>query len=284
MPELPEVETIKKQLNKVLKGKKIEKVEVLREKSFKGKKVGLIGKKVKGVERKAKLLMIVFEGRERLLIHLKMTGQLVWVKKGRKRVAGGHPTADWINKLPSKHTRVMIAFNGGGKLYFNDMRVFGWMKLVKKSEWKRMEEEMPVDVVDKGFTVEYLKNVLKSSRRAVKLVIMDQKKMGGVGNIYANDGLYLAGIKPKREAKGLNDKEIFELHQNLVKVVKEGIRMGGATASDERFVDVYGLGGRYQEKFKIYDREGKKCQRCGKKIQKIKLGGRGTYFCPECQI
>lgn len=284
MPELPEVETIKRQLDKVLKGKRIEKVEVLREKSFKGKKGGLIGKKVKGVERKAKLLVLVFEGQERLLTHLKMTGQLVWVEEGKERIVGGHPTVDWVNELPSKHTRVVIGFKGGGRLYFNDMRVFGWMRLVKRKKWEEMKEGMPVDVVDKGFTVEYLKKILKGSRRAVKLVIMDQKKMGGVGNIYANDGLYLAGIKPDREAKDLNDKEVFRLHRSLTRVVKEGIKMGGATASDERFVNVYGLGGKYQEKFRVYDRKGRKCQKCGKKIKKIKLGGRGTYFCPECQI
>ena len=284
MPELPEVETIKRQLDKVLKGKKIERVEVLREKSFKGGEEGLIGKKVKGVERKAKLLVMVFEGQERLLVHLKMTGQLVWVEKGQERVVGGHPTVDWVDELPSKHTRVVIGFKEGGRLYFNDMRVFGWMRLVKRKKWEEMKKGMPVDVIDKEFTVECLKKVLKSSRRAVKLVIMDQKKMGGVGNIYANDGLYLGGIKPEKKARDLNDKEVLKLHQSLVKVIKEGIKMGGATASDERFVDVYGLGGKYQEKFRVYDRDGEKCRKCGKKIKKIKLGGRGTYFCPECQI
>ena len=284
MPELPEVETIRKQLDKVLKGREVVEVEVLRKKSFRGKRKNLIGKKVEGIERRAKLLVMVFKGRERLLIHLKMTGQLVWVKRGKKRVVGGHPTADWINELPSKHTRVIIDFKNGEKLYFNDMRVFGWMKSVKENEWKKIEKEMPVDVVDKEFTVKYLKNVLKNSRRAVKMVIMDQKKMGGVGNIYANDGLYLANIRPDKKAKDLSDEEISKLHKNLIRVMKEGIKMGGATASDERFVDVYGLGGRYQEKFKIYDREGEKCRRCGEKVRKIKLGGRGTYFCSRCQI
>jgi len=105
-----------------------------------------------------------------------------------------------------------------------------------------------------------------------------------VGNIYANDGLYLAGIKPDREAKSLSNKEVLKLHKNLIRVIKEGIRMGGATASDEKFVSVYGLGGKYQEKFRVYDQQGKKCQKCGKKIKKVKLGGRGTYFCPKCQI
>lgn len=284
MPELPEVETIRRQLNRVLKGKEIEEVGVLREKSFRGDRKRVVGKRVESVERKAKLLMMVLDDKERLLIHLKMTGQLILVDKGKKRVVGGHPTADWVNDLPSKHTRVVISFLRGGKLYFNDMRVFGWIKLVKEKEWKRLEEEMPMDVVDKEFTKEYLKGVLGNSRRAIKLVIMDQKKMGGVGNIYANDGLFLAGIKPDREARSLEDKEISKLYKSLIRVIKEGIRMGGATASDEKFVSVYGLGGKYQEKFRVYDKQGEKCVKCGKKIKKIKLGGRGTYFCPKCQV
>ena len=284
MPELPEVETIRKQLDRVLRGEEIEKVEVLRKKSFQGRKKSLVGKKIKRVMRKAKLLVIVVEGGERLLVHLKMTGQLILIKKGGKRVVGGHPTVDWVNDLPSKHTRVVISFVKGGKLYFNDMRVFGWMKLVKGEEWEELKKRLLVDVVDKGFTQKYLKEVLGNSKRAVKLVIMDQKKMGGVGNIYANDGLYLAGIKPDREAKSLSNKEVLKLHKNLIRVIKEGIRMGGATASDEKFVSVYGLGGKYQEKFRVYDQQGKKCQKCGKKIKKVKLGGRGTYFCPKCQI
>lgn len=284
MPELPEVETIRKQLDKVLKGREIEGVEVLREKSFGGDRKRVVGKRVKSVERKAKLLMMVLEDKERLLIHLKMTGQLILVDMEKERVVGGHPTADWVNDLPSKHTRVVISFLRGGKLYFNDMRVFGWIKLVKEKEWKRLEKEMPMDVVDKEFTKKYLKETLKGSGRAVKIVIMDQKKMGGVGNIYANDGLFLAGIKPDREARSLEDKEISKLYKSLIRVIKEGIRMGGATASDEKFVSVYGLGGRYQEKFRVYDKQGEKCVKCGKKIKKIKLGGRGTYFCPKCQV
>lgn len=284
MPELPEVETIRRQLSRVLKGKEIEGVEVLREKSFRGDRKRVVGKRVESVERKAKLLMMVLNDKERLLIHLKMTGQLILVDGGKGRVVGGHPTADWVNDLPSKHTRVVINFLRGGKLYFNDMRVFGWIKLVKEKEWKRLEKRMPMDVVDKEFTEEYLKGVLRNSKRAIKLVIMDQKKMGGVGNIYANDGLFLAGIKPDREARSLEDKEISKLYKSLIKVVKEGIKMGGATASDEKFVSVYGLGGKYQEKFRVYDKQGEKCVKCGKKIKKIKLGGRGTYFCPKCQV
>lgn len=281
MPELPEVETVRSQLEKVLKGKVVKEVEVLREKSFRGQEKNLIGGRIVRVERKAKLLCLLTR-KNCLLVHLKMTGQLVWVEKGGKRVAGGHPSSDWVNELPSKHTRVIISF-GRGKLYFNDMRVFGWMNLIKKSEWEELKKKMPVDVIDRGFTKNYFKEVLEGSKRAVKLVIMDQKKIGGVGNIYANDGLFLAGIKPEREAKSLSNNEVKKLWSSLRKVVNEGLKLGGATASDEKFVDVYGMGGEYQKKFKVYGREGERCCHCGKKIKKVKLGGRGTYFCGNCQ-
>jgi len=281
MPELPEVETIRSQLGKVLVGAKVVGVEVMREKSFRGKKKDLVGEVVKKVERKAKILAIFLKRDRVLLVHLKMTGQLVWL--GRKRVAGGHPTADWVGELPSKHTRVMIDFGKKGKLYFNDMRGFGWMKLVKRDDWIKMKEEMPPDVIDEDFKLGYLRRILMSSGRVVKLVIMDYKKLGGVGNIYANEALFLARIDPRRKAKDLTNKEMKRLYKCLVGVVKEGIRWGGTTASDEKFVDTYGLGGKYQEKLKVYDREGEKCLVCGGKIKRVKFGGRSAYFCPKCQ-
>src|SRR3989344_2113938 len=187
MPELPEVETIVRQLDKALKGKVISGVEVLREKSFGGSSLELMGKKIKKVGRKAKMVVIEFD-KLVVLVHLKMTGQLVLVK-GKERVVGGHPTADWVNKLPSKHTRVIINFKDGSRLFFNDMRTFGWMKIGDVPS-------MPPDVVDKEFDFNYLKSVFAKSKRAVKVIIMDQKQMGGVGNIYACDALFLAGVDP----------------------------------------------------------------------------------------
>ena len=129
MPELPEVETIARQLDKALKGRVVESVEVLREKSFVGKEDDLVGRKIKKVGRKSKMVVVEFEEWNKVvLIHLKMTGQLV-LTEGKKRTVGGHPTADWVNKLPSKHTRVVMGFKDGLKLFFNDMRTFGWMKI-----------------------------------------------------------------------------------------------------------------------------------------------------------
>lgn len=284
MPELPEVETISKQLNLVLKGKIFSDVEVLREKSAQTDLSKIIGKKIKKVGRLAKQIRIELEGLdETLLIHLKMTGQLVY-QNSNKRVVGGHPTKDWVNKLPSSHTRIMIRFSDGSNLFFNDQRVFGWWKLVSKKDLEIIKSKLPPDVIDKRFSKEYLKNVLSRSKRAIKLVILDQQKMGGMGNIYANDALWLAKINPNKPANVLTDREIKELHKQMVKVLKEGISLGGASISD--YVHVSGEGGGYQEIMRVYERGGKNCLRkkCGGKIVKEKLGGRGSYYCNKCQV
>lgn len=283
MPELPEVETICRGLNKVLKGKRVEKVEVLKSKSFVGKADEMKEWTVEKVGRKAKVIEIYFKGKKMMvLIHLKMTGQLVFLARG-KRLVGGHPTADWVKQLPGPHTRVIWNFTDGSKLFFNDLRIFGWMKLVDKNKYLTNKAKQAPDVIDPGFSLNYFQSVLAKTRRAVKLVVLDQQKIGGVGNIYANDALYLAKIRPDRQASSLTGKEAEELRKALITVIKRGIKYGGSSAADEKFVNVAGGKGKYQEHFLVYERNGKKCARDGQIIKKEKLGGRGTYFCPKCQ-
>ena len=279
MPELPEVETISKQLHEVLSGKTIKAVEVLRDKSLPGHSSKLSGKKILNVGRKQKIIVMSLSEEWVMLIHLKMTGQLIYL--GEKTIVGGHPTADWVGELPSKHTRVIIHFIDSSTLYFNDQRVFGWVKVIPSEQWLVLRKKMPPDVIDKEFTVEYLERVLKKSGRAVKLVILDQAKMGGMGNIYACDALFLAGINPLTTSNQLKIDVVTKLHQAMVAVLHKGIETGGASLS--HFVDSKGLGGHYQDHFQVYNQEGKLCVKCGSKIIKIKLGGRGTYFCPKCQ-
>ena len=283
MPELPEVETISRQLDKMLRRQTILKIKVLRKKSFIGARKKVIGKQIDRVERKAKLIRIGLKPELNLVVHLKMTGQLVYDQK-QGRVVGGHPTADWVGKLPSKHTRVVLELNKG-KLFFNDMRVFGWIKVMTDVDWKELVKNMPPDVVDKDFTTGYLESILKDSKRPIKLILMDHKKIGGIGNIYANDGLFCAGILPDKKAFKVADdrKTINKLVRCLKRVIGMGIRYGGATSSDKSFVNSKGLGGDYQDHFLVYERKGERCRNCRKKIKKIKLGGRGTYFCPGCQ-
>lgn len=247
MPELPEVETIRRQLDKVLTGQRI------------------IGKKIIGVKRKAKMIVIELSDQSLepsyLLIHLKMTGQLIY------------------NGQPGKYTRKVYKLTKG-TLIFNDLRKFGWIKVVTNRQLKEYFAKLPSDVVDKEFTPKYLSQVLKSSGRAIKLVLLDQQKMGGIGNIYANEALFCAGIRPSAPANKVKDST--KLHHCIVQVIKAGIRAGGTTVSDESFVNLFGRPGRFQKQLRVYENKDK-CLHCGTQIQKIKLGGRGTYFCPGCQ-
>jgi formamidopyrimidine-DNA glycosylase len=282
VPELPEVETIARQLQNVLPRKTIKTVEVLREKSFIGSNKRIIEKAIKNVSRKAKTIIIELEKCEQvMLIHLKMTGQLIYVD-GNKRVFGGHPNDDWVKSLPSKHTRVVIKFTDESTLFFNDMRVFGWVKVVPSAEYQVQSKKLPPDVIDAEYTMEYLIKVLKSSSRAVKLILLDQAKIGGLGNIYVNDALWEAGTKPTRKGNTLNKQEIDRIHRATIEVINRGIKAGGASESTYKHIN--GLGGTYQNETRVYKREGKPCYRNdGGVIEKIKIGGRGTYFCPMCQ-
>lgn len=281
MPELPEVETIRRQLSEVLVGKKISTVEVLRAKSFGGEYEKLKGWVVEKIDRKSKIIEIYFKNREELMIiHLKMTGQLVF-SEGKRRVVGGHPTADWVKELPSKHTRVIVEFSDKSKLFFNDMRVFGWIRMVEKQSYENIMRKTVPDVTDKEFTLEYFDGLLKKTTKAIKLLIMDQEKIGGIGNIYANDALYLAKVRPNRKANSLNKQEKFELLKSIKEVINKGIKYGGASAAN--YVDTKGLGGTYQDHFLVYKKDGQSCNKCGSKILKMKIGGRGTFYCPKCQ-
>ncbi len=286
MPEMPEVETLRRQLEKVILGQRIKKVKVLREKSFQGNPKEVEGKRIEEIGRKAKVMWWRLTGRRYVLVHLKMTGQLVYVprkakgKRLKARIVGGHPTADWVGELPSKHTRVILELEKG-ILYFNDVRVFGWLKVVDEKGKEKELAKYGVDVNSKEFSWQYLKKVLESSQRAIKLIILDQKKIGGLGNIYANDGLFCAGIDPRR--KGIevaeNEAEVKKLWRCLRKVIRLGLKYGGA--SERNYVHLDGLGGKYQEHFLVYG--GGKCPRCGRELTKIKLGGRSTWFCEKCQ-
>ncbi|NMC35426.1 bifunctional DNA-formamidopyrimidine glycosylase/DNA-(apurinic or apyrimidinic site) lyase [Candidatus Beckwithbacteria bacterium] len=289
MPELPEVETLTKQLRTVLIGKTITKITVYRAKNFVGSVTLLNQQTVESISRRAKIIIFHFQNPwPVLLVHLKMTGQLIYVgdsKKGKKakKIVGGHPTLDWINALPSKHTRVQISFSDKSQLFFNDQRTFGWLKVVLNK--KQLDQELanfsPIEPLKKSFTPAYLAQMLAKSSRPVKIVIMEQKLLAGVGNIYANDGLWLARIDPRRPANSLNKSEIKKLHDSLNTVIAAGIAHGGASESTYKQLD--GMLGSYQNHFLTYKRDGQACSHCGTKLVKIQLGGRGTFFCPHCQ-
>lgn len=290
MPELPEVETVSKQLSAVLPGQVISSLLVLAKKSFKGEVSRIVGQKVLSVKRRAKVLNICLTGEVHLLVHLKMTGQLIYIPqksnlKSQKlnRIVGGHPTEDWVGELPSKHTRVVLELSKG-TLFFNDQRLFGWVKVVEESDLENEHRNYGPDIIDtQRVTSSYFYKQLQASRVSIKVVILEQKRIAGVGNIYANDALFDAGINPRRQAGSLTRRESDALLSSLQKVMNLGISLGGA--SETNFLHINGMGGKYQEHFLVYKKSGQKCGRKGCKgvIEKIQLRGRGTYYCPLCQ-
>jgi len=279
MPELPEVETIKRGLEKKIVGLTIKSVEVFTSKSFQGDKGKIIPKKIIGIIRRAKILIIEFRDNY-LLVHLKMTGQLIFRKFSMTNNQFSIKTKRYdVGELPNKYTRVIIEFNNKDKLYFNDLRKFGWMKIVKNLDNLKLGPEP----LEKEFTFEYFKKMLKKSRRPIKIIIMDQQNLSGVGNIYATEALFYAQIYPGKPANSLSDIEILRLRKSIIKVLKMGIANLGSSSKDEAFRDIEGNKGSMQKHFAVYEREGLDCPGCKGKIKKIKLGGRGTYFCVNCQ-
>ncbi len=288
MPELPEVETIVRKLDQVLPGKVVVKIVVFHLKSWQGPvPETLAGYRIVQVTRRAKVIRIVLLHPKTLdktnfLVHLKMTGQLIYVDP-QQRLGGGHPTADWVDKLPSKHTRIAFELNDQATLFFNDQRLFGWVKVMSDEEVESVFAKLAPDIIDEQVTVEYLKPLLARRSQAIKQVIMDTAVMCGVGNIYACDALNLARIHPERPAKSLSTAEIEQLLNATKQVINQGIELGGTTF-DGKYVDIDGLAGQYQSIVRVYGREGKECLYCQGPITKTKLGGRGTYYCLKCQI
>ena len=285
MPELPEVESIRRKLNTILVNRQIQHIEVLREKSFLafptfGQEI--LNQTIVEVKRRAKILQIVLNGERDLLIHLKMTGQLIFVDVDGKRAGGGHPTADWVNDLPAKHTRVIFEFTDTSKLFFNDMRVFGWIRSPLKNEVGKEFVNYGPDINDPNLTVDYLLNAAKKRQVPIKQFIMDNKVICGVGNIYASESLFAVGINPTKPAKEVSKKEMSKLLKAMQKIIERSTELGGTTF-DGKYVGVDGFAGGFQNELKVYGRDGEPCQKCGTKIQRIKQAGRGTFFCPFCQ-
>lgn len=296
MPELPEVETIRKGLQKAIVGKTIANVEVKVPKLFGGDTKDIIGKKVKYIRRRAKQIIIDLEGDEDLLIHLKMTGQLIFHGKDfdvsdlpkssklktNNYTAGGHPSADWTAKLPNSTTHIIFDFSDDSKLFFNDLRKFGWIKVYNSKELKnKLTEELGVEPFDKEFTIEKLSEIIRSKLGwNIKKVLTDQTLISGIGNIYADEALFWAHIRPERKAGDITGKEILELHKSIIKALEIGLKYGGS--SENTYVQIDGSRGKAQEHFQVYSREGKSCS-CGGKVKKIRLNGRGTHFCSTCQ-
>lgn len=282
MPELPEVETIRTRLSEVIVGHTITSVEILRAKCFQGDQNQLIGAVITAVERRAKVLSLELSTGQSLLIHLKMTGQII-VISNQQRVGGGHPTADWVRDLPSTHTRVIFHFQDPNTtLFFNDQRVFGWLKLVDVHQKQIELAHYGPDIISPDMTPERFWDGLQRTRRPVKVRLMDSQFVAGVGNIYACDALNRAGISPLRPSNSLTRLEAEKLYTATVAVIQKGIELHGTTF-DGKYVGVDGFAGGYQKEILVYGRKDQPCKQCGQRIAKQTLAGRGTYYCPSCQ-
>ncbi len=263
MPELPEIETIKKYLEKELVGKKIISFQNFYEKNE--IKPNLLEQKIISLQRRGKLLIFNLSHNWHLLFHLKLTGQLFLLNQ----------------PVIKETTRVIFKLSDGKFLIFNDARKFGWVRSLTTEELEKELSKLGPEPFSKEFNFQYLKNIFSKSKRPIKLVLMDQEKIAGIGNIYANEALFLTKINPLKPADKLTDNEIKRLKKSILEVLKRGIRYEGSSL--RFYLKPDKSKGKYQEYFLVYDREGEKCYHCGSIIKRIELGGRGTYFCPKCQ-
>lgn len=285
MPELPEVETIRRGLNDLILGQDIKKIEVLCEKSCQGRPV--LGK-VKGLRRFGKALIIDLDNDYSLLIHLRMTGQLIYDGKRKgslqscSRYAAGHPSDNFTDKLPNKQTRIIIKLTNG-TLFFNDQRKFGFIKFLKTPE---IENEPFIKKLAKEpwqmAPSEFYAKLQRHKSACIKATILDQTIIAGLGNIYADEALFAAKIHPARRSGSLTQKETELLLKSAREVMDKSIDSGGSTMAT--YVKADGTKGDYLEKFaNVFRCEGKPCPRCGTTLIKTRVAGRGTHLCPHCQ-
>jgi formamidopyrimidine-DNA glycosylase len=287
MPELPEVETVRSGLNRLIIGKKIISVSSDWPKSFPNDKDSvdqfLINAKVMSVSRRGKALKIDLDNEFTLVIHLKMTGQLVY-RSNTERFGAGHPNESLIGELPDKSTRVIFEFDDHSKLFFNDQRKFGWVRLLPTVEVGNIDffKKIGPEPLEPSFTLALFKKQL--SRRpgtSIKAALLDQTVLAGIGNIYADESLWAAKIHPATLVRNLTDKDIAKLRTEIQAILRLSIEKGGST--DRNYVDAEGRRGSYLQFAKVFRLQGSACQRCGHTIIKIRVAGRGTHICPHCQ-
>jgi formamidopyrimidine-DNA glycosylase len=287
MPELPEVETVKLGLNRLLPGREVAAVQFDWPKSFPNAEADvetfLVGAEVVQVRRRAKVLIIDLSTKYSLVIHLKMTGQLVF--RGEAEAFGaGHPNGSLVGELPDRSTRVTLEFTDGSRLYFNDQRKFGWMRLLPTVEIENLDFFQKVGPeplsTDFGWQ-QFRERLLRRKNTNIKAALLDQTVIAGVGNIYADESLWGAMIHPGSRVAALSDEQFKTLYEELVMVLELSIEKGGST--DKNYVDAEGKRGSYLTFARVFRREGQTCPRCGTVIVKTRVAGRGTHFCPHCQ-
>ncbi len=274
MPELPEVETVVRGLREVICDKTIDEVEVLEDmiigypQEISEFKSTLQNKKITGMGRRGKYIILELQENFLLIIHLRMTGKLLLKKREKEK---------------DKHTRVILRLKQGVDIHFNNVRKFGRMYLVEENSTQHAGgfDNLGPEPLSSNFTPETLQKIISHKTASIKSTLLDQKNIAGLGNIYTDEALYRAGIRPDKTANKLKEQEVEKLYEAIVTVLKAGIKFKGTSFSD--YVNALGESGDFQEKLMVYGKEGDKCSRCSCEITKTKISGRSTHYCPDCQ-
>lgn len=297
MPELPEVESLRRSLKPYIVGKYINSITVHKPKLVSGygtvrqplesKKQEFetkpIGSKITDVTRVAKNLIIHLSNGQIILVHLKMTGQLVYQDDKHNKVLGGHPIELSESKLPNQHSHIVFELDQG-TLYYNDVRMFGYVLLYPDLETLYKQghfDKIGLDPFDSQFTAQYLYQSLRTKKSKLKTVLLDQSIVTGLGNIYADEVCFKAGILPTRIANTLTQKEVDKLYQAITEIIPKAVEMGGSSIANYIMAD--GSRGTYAREHKVYGKAGKPCHNCDKTLQKTIINSRTTVYCQFCQ-
>ncbi len=305
MPELPEVENLRKGLEYAIVGQKIKYIEVKKPKLVSGKgtlriasqakkaefEKDLLGEKFVSIERRAKNLVFKLSHDKIILVHLKMSGQFVYLPRlarqdlasNRKKLIGGHPIELSEKELPNKHTHVIFELERG-TLYYNDTRMFGYLIYYPNIKTFEVENHFGMyglEPLSKEFNVKYFFDALKNKSGKIKAVLMDQKIVTGLGNIYADESLFEARIRPDRNASSISSSEAEKLHKAIIRILKRAVKVGGSSVATYRLLDK--TRGNYAREHKVYGKAGKLCPNCDKPLSKTLIQSRTTIFCRYCQ-
>ncbi|OGD63691.1 hypothetical protein A3A71_01600 [Candidatus Berkelbacteria bacterium RIFCSPLOWO2_01_FULL_50_28] len=302
MPELPEVETIKRSLNQHVLGQTIQAIEIRLPKLFRGNHKDVVGSKIDEIARRAKMLIWKLSNGKYLLFHLKMTGQMLYVEqqsavshqqsaklKAESRelgadeviAGGGHPDSAYLKQPPHEFTHVIFTLDKG-HLYFNDLRQFGWIKVLDEASLKEEVAKLGPEIDWPEFNFDYFALAMeKKARTKIKTVLMFQDLIAGIGNIYSDEILFVASILPTRPAGSLNKLELKRIYNSIPKVIALALKHGGTSLKDYRRLD--GSQGNYLHFANVYHRTGLPCRTCGKAIERTVVNGRSAHFCPNCQ-
>lgn len=287
MPELPEVETVRLQLLRKVVGKEIARVEIFHPKTVEHNTnfaKHLKGKTIEHINRIGKLLIVSFVNEKDffLLAHLKMTGQFFYVDHKNTITGGGHSmTKADTRELPGRHTRVAFTFTDESHLYFNDMRLFGYTALANAARVTLARSGFGPEPIDPNFDMTWFVTALRKKKALVKAALLDQSFIAGLGNIYVDEALWRAKVRPTRRGSTLTKAEAALLGKAAGEVMNEAILVGGTTF--QHFADTEGDAGNFTNYLNVFGKQGTPCPRCGTEIKKIRAAGRGTHYCPGCQ-